>query len=110
LKKNTKLLLAALFGVALIGCAGPAIAKDSLAGPPSAGQKLYVAKCAKCHKFYDPAKYSDADWQMWMTKMSKKAKLKPEQQEELSRYIAENLRPPKGTNSGGVKSVETLKR
>jgi hypothetical protein len=36
---------------------------------------------------------------MWMTKMSKKAKLKPEQEEILSRYIAENLRSPKGATN-----------
>jgi hypothetical protein len=40
---------------------------------------------------------------MWMTKMGKKAKLKPEQQEVLSRYIAENLRAPNGTNSAGFR-------
>jgi hypothetical protein len=36
---------------------------------------------------------------MWMAKMSKKAKLKPQQQEELSRYIAENLRAPRRTTN-----------
>jgi mono/diheme cytochrome c family protein len=76
------------------------MARDLSPAGNSAGQKLYVAKCAKCHKFYDPAKYSDADWEMWMTKMGKKAKLKPDQQEDVSRYIAENLRNPKSrTNS-----------
>jgi hypothetical protein len=51
------------------------------------GRKLYVAKCARCHKFYDPAKYSEADWKRWMDKMSKKAKLKEDQKELLSRYL-----------------------
>jgi mono/diheme cytochrome c family protein len=92
LKKNIKLLLVVLFGLGIAGCAQPARAKDVAINDANAGQKLYVAKCAKCHKFYDPAKYSEADWQMWMAKMSKKAKLKPEQQEEVSRYIAEYLR------------------
>ena len=49
--------------------------------------KLYVAKCARCHKFYNPAEYSDAEWHSWMTKMSRKARLKPDQQELLSRYL-----------------------
>jgi mono/diheme cytochrome c family protein len=52
------------------------------------GNSLYVTKCARCHKFYHPAEYSDADWQTWMTKMSRKAKLDPDQQELLSRYLA----------------------
>jgi hypothetical protein len=48
---------------------------------------LYVAKCAKCHKFYAPANYSAEDWNLWMVKMSKKAKLKPPQTELLTRYL-----------------------
>ncbi len=48
---------------------------------------LYTAKCARCHKFYDPAGYSDDEWRSWMTRMSRKARLKPEQQELLSRYL-----------------------
>jgi mono/diheme cytochrome c family protein len=95
LSRRTQIILIVLFGFGAGGCAVPAVAKDSPPNESAAGQKLYVAKCAKCHKFYDPAKYSEADWQMWMTKMSKKAKLKPEQEEALSRYISENLQPRK---------------
>jgi hypothetical protein len=82
--------------VPLTGCAGTS--SSSKSDPITAGQKLYVNKCAKCHKFYDPTKYSDADWNMWMGKMSRKAKLKPEQEQQLSTYIDEKLRgkePPK---------------
>lgn len=68
--------------------------------PPSSGapllseqeivsaRKLHVAKCAKCHKFHNPAKYTDEEWRAWMRKMSRKSKLKPEQDELLSRYLA----------------------
>jgi hypothetical protein len=49
--------------------------------------QLYVAKCAKCHKFYHPAEYSQKDWEMWMRKMSRKSKLKPPQEELLTRYL-----------------------
>ena len=48
---------------------------------------LYVAKCARCHKFYNPADYDNAEWHSWMTRMSRKARLKPDQQELLSRYL-----------------------
>src|SRR5258708_33882415 len=49
-------------------------------------KKLYTGKCARCHKFYDPAAYDDAEWSSWMLKMKKKSKLKPDQYELLSRY------------------------
>lgn len=48
---------------------------------------LYVGKCAKCHKFYDPAQYPQKEWDMWMRKMSRKSKLKPAQEELLTRYL-----------------------
>ena len=40
----------------------------------TSGRKVYVAKCAKCHKFYEPKSYSEADWGRWMEAMSWKAK------------------------------------
>jgi hypothetical protein len=82
-----------VFLLALAGCSTPAGASDlpplSSSAPDSlvAGHKLYVAKCARCHKFYDPASYSDAKWHEWMDKMSKKAKLKADQKEILSQYL-----------------------
>jgi hypothetical protein len=72
---------------ALAGCTGPVGATNSAPDDLSPARKLYVAKCAKCHKLYDPMRYSDAVWQQWMTKMSPKARLKPEQEERLARYI-----------------------
>jgi len=54
-------------------------------------KRLYVAKCAKCHEFYEPSAYSEADWKVWMAKMAKTSKLKPEQTDLLNRYT-EKLR------------------
>lgn len=88
------ILLSTVLGFALAGCTGPARATDFPVNDNSPGRKLYVAKCAKCHKFYDPAKYSDEEWAKWMGKMSMKAKLKPEQEQMLSRYINDTLRTP----------------
>ena len=80
--------------VALAGCASPEKATDS-GDPNQIARKLYIAKCAKCHKFYDPAIYSDSEWQMWMVKMGKKSKLTPEQTELLSNYIEQTFRSGK---------------
>jgi hypothetical protein len=52
-------------------------------------QKLYVAKCAKCHKLYEPGNYTDAEWQSWMAKMTRKARLKPDQAKLLTRFLDE---------------------
>jgi len=63
-----------------------------LAGPAGeetpVGRKLYAAKCAGCHKLYDPAKYSEADWNRWMEKMRKKLSLTDSQIANLNAYAA----------------------
>lgn len=62
---------------------------------------LYLAKCARCHKFYDPSLYSADEWHSWMRKMSTKARLSPDQEELLSRYLdtvgAHNVAGTKGS-------------
>lgn len=49
---------------------------------------VYNLKCARCHKFFDPADYDNAEWKSWMTKMSRKARLTGGQDQLLSRYLA----------------------
>jgi hypothetical protein len=41
----------------------------------------------RCHKSYEPAAYSDPEWNRWMLKMRKKAHLAPGQEKLLSRYL-----------------------
>ena len=53
----------------------------------SAGKKLYTAKCARCHKFYDPTAYDEGKWIEWLGKMKLKAKLNDEQYAKLSSYL-----------------------
>ena len=75
--------------------AGPSLAEaDALARAAGfaeeeivAAKKIYLAKCAKCHKLYDPASYANTEWESWMQKMGKKSKLKPEQYDLLARYL-----------------------
>jgi hypothetical protein len=85
-------LLTLVLPLLLAGCAGsPTITK--LPGDASdPARQLYIVKCAKCHKFYDPARYSAVDWSGWMVKMSRKAKLTPEQEKQINDYVDTNLR------------------
>jgi hypothetical protein len=96
-------ILVAVFGE--LGCQGPTLpanahrirtlpfsAKPANTAGLSAqeinvGRKLFIAKCARCHPLYDPSPYSDVEWSRWMTKMSKKARLKPVQEDVLRRYL-----------------------
>ena len=53
----------------------------------SEARSLYVAKCAKCHRFHHPADYSAMEWDHWFKKMSRKSKLTLAQAELLSHYL-----------------------
>jgi hypothetical protein len=61
------------------------------------GRRLYIWKCAKCHALYDPGQYEDAEWDLWMRKMSEKARLSSAETQVLSRYLGTfrtaNLQP-----------------
>lgn len=50
-------------------------------------RRLYVLKCAKCHAFYEPAQYEEAEWHGWMSKMSAKANLSDAETSLLDRYL-----------------------
>ena len=54
---------------------------------------LYVLKCARCHKFYDPADYNDQAWSTWLRKMSKKSRLEPDEENLLTRYLEAARKP-----------------
>lgn len=78
-------VLACLFLSAVVACASGT--NELTVKEFTAARKLYEAKCAKCHRFYEPKKYSEADWRTWMNKMSAKSKLKPDQEDLLKRYL-----------------------
>ena len=79
----------ALTALSLAAMVLRALAAEPASPPATAARKLYVAKCAKCHKFHDPKNYNDATWQRWIDAMSRKAKLKPQQDELLRWYLSE---------------------
>ena len=72
---------------ALVGTARPASGSDLAPKEIVAARKIYVAKCAKCHQFYEPKKYDELEWQDWMRRMARKSKLKREQEDLLTRYL-----------------------
>jgi hypothetical protein len=85
---------------ALLGCSGGRFRSGTALPPlppgggalgaefdPDRARQLYLNKCTRCHKFYPPAQYSPADWDRWMTKMSRKANLAAQQEQTLRRFL-----------------------
>lgn len=56
-----------------------------------AGKKLYDNNCAKCHKLYEPKKFTKEEWAPILVRMGKKAKLDETQMASISNYIDSQL-------------------
>jgi hypothetical protein len=80
-----RLMLIFTFLVTL--ASGSAPAEGLTQKEQTAAKKIYVSKCTRCHRSYDPTEYGQEEWQLWMAKMIKKSKLKPGQEKLLSRYL-----------------------
>lgn len=55
------------------------------------GKNLYENSCAKCHKLYEPAKFSKEEWQPILVRMQKKAKLDDVKMASITNYIHSQL-------------------
>jgi hypothetical protein len=75
-------LLLISLALPIVGGEAPSLSDKELRD----AKKLYVLKCAKCHKFYEPTGYSAEDWEMWMVKMIKKSHLKDKQARLVTEY------------------------
>lgn len=56
-----------------------------------AGKNLYDNNCAKCHKLYEPKKFTKEEWAPILVRMGKKAKLDETQVASISNYIDSQL-------------------
>ncbi|OYU79405.1 MAG: cytochrome C [Flavobacterium sp. BFFFF1] len=51
------------------------------------GQSLYENNCAKCHKLFAPADFSQQDWRPILARMQKKARLDDADMGLITNYI-----------------------
>ena len=51
------------------------------------GRDLFVSKCGACHRLYDPANFTAAEWDSVLVPMQAKAKLNSEQRDKIYRWI-----------------------
>ncbi len=73
--------------------ATPAEASKTVALTPEleAGKSMYENNCAKCHKLYDPKKFTKEEWAPILVRMGKKAKLDEAQLASVTDYIHSQL-------------------
>jgi mono/diheme cytochrome c family protein len=80
------LLFAAVLVALLAACAGaPAAPGAQGAADP---ELLYRTKCASCHRPYEPASRTRAEWATALGRMSRKAHLTPSEAETIGGFLA----------------------
>jgi hypothetical protein len=84
--------VAALF---LAGCAPALYVPDDDDVSPNAskeellaGRTLYVQRCGSCHMLRLPERHTRAEWERHLTVMAPRAKLTPEEETLVSRFLA----------------------
>jgi cytochrome c2 len=51
------------------------------------GRKLFLNRCARCHKLPHPDEFTPAQWSRIVPKMAKRSGLKPEQRDAVIAYL-----------------------
>ena len=69
----------------------PAAKSVELTAELAEGKNLYENSCARCHKLYEPKKFTQEEWKPILVSMQKKAKLDDVKMVSISNYIHSQL-------------------
>lgn len=56
------------------------------------GKMVFEANCQKCHKLRKPESHTVKQWVKWLDKMAPKAKLSPEQKQQVFNFVSVNAK------------------
>ena len=56
------------------------------------GRQIYTTKCNSCHSLVRPERFTPEKWVPWVEKMSKKAKLTPEESKLVLSYLTKGVK------------------
>ena len=51
------------------------------------GRELFIGNCGKCHKLYNPTKFTNEEWRKNVNEMQKRAHITDEQKELVYQYL-----------------------
>lgn len=99
MKKVQALVALTIVGMFVFACASKQSTSSSpvvqevkeqltLSAEQAEGKKLYETNCGKCHKLYDPKSHSAEEWKPIVERMTKKARLAPEQGAKIYSYVS----------------------
>jgi mono/diheme cytochrome c family protein len=60
------------------------------------GRQLYVRRCSGCHQLVLPENHAPADWPRLVDRMAAKARLAPEERDDVVRFLVAVASDPRG--------------
>jgi len=94
---KTKIVSLALLAIMFYSCGGSKSAapmsdtkKVEMTPELAEGKSLYENNCAKCHKLYEPEKFTAEKWTGILKWMQPKAKITDEQRTSIYNYLVMN--------------------
>ena len=87
--------LAPSFGALLFlfACSHAEPAPTTLTTSAVEGHRLYLAKCQMCHELVEPTEFTRAQWPQKFAVFAKRAKLNPDEYQEILSYLEESAQP-----------------
>lgn len=52
------------------------------------GRQRYVDRCGSCHSLHLPSEYTETQWERAVGEMQTRAKVSPEEKEQILRYLS----------------------
>ncbi|MGQ0612699.1 MAG: hypothetical protein ACT4PV_02960 [Planctomycetaceae bacterium] len=93
-----KLLLGALLLAA--ACASTGMHSRDAPPPPGSGRALYEQSCQRCHALYMPRSFSAHEWDFYVRKYGRRARLDAEGQRLVLGYLSAHARGSGGARQG----------
>jgi mono/diheme cytochrome c family protein len=75
------------FSAAILAAFACASALPPATPETEGGRALYAGKCHSCHRLYAPSRVPPGKWPALMEKMAVKAKLTPDEENQIPAYV-----------------------
>jgi hypothetical protein len=73
----------------LAACSHAPPPPTTLTATAESGHKLYLAKCQMCHELVEPTEFTRVEWPKKLPIFAKRAKLSPDEYQEILAYLEE---------------------
>jgi hypothetical protein len=81
------------FAALFLACSHAEPTPTTLSASAEEGHRLFLAKCQMCHELVEPTEFTRAQWPKKFPVFAQRAKLKPDEYQQILSYLEESARP-----------------